>query len=98
MPRHVATRRKIMQGIADLPGVTVESSQRRHLSVGRHPPARDPFHDGVDAGAGVGGRGSGVGERHFESLARASLRPPTSTPRPPFLLTCTALWSHKKES
>ena len=71
MPRHVASWRKIVQGVADLPCMSVESGQRRHLSVRRHAAARDAFHDRVDAAAGVGCLGWGGGARHGEILAPA---------------------------
>jgi len=54
MPRHVAARREIVQRVADLPGVSIESGQCRHLAVRGHAAARDAFHHGVDARADVG--------------------------------------------
>ena len=83
MPRHVAAIREIVQGVADLPRMTIESGQRRYLTVCGDAPARDAFYDGVDACvAGVGSRGWGVGARHRESLTRRSdTRPPTPDSR-----------------
>ena len=48
VPRKIAGRRKVMQRVADLPGVTVQSGERCDLTVRGHSAPWDASHDGID--------------------------------------------------
>jgi len=49
VPRKVIALRGGVEGVSDLAGVSVETSQRRHLAIGHHPAARHAVDNGVDA-------------------------------------------------
>ena len=50
MPGHRRARREGVQRIPHLAGMSGQSGELGDLTVGRHPPARNPADDGVDPG------------------------------------------------